>query len=197
MPTALLALLALSAPLDLSRPGVGDAAPPLELETLDGRAYPRARLEGGVTFVDFFTTWCHPCLNAHHDLGAIRAALGRDAPVHIVLVSVGESPAEVRKFLRQNPLPEGLEIALDRSEGTSRRWGAEAFPTTFLVDQAGIVRHINRGWGAGYQQRLLKWARAMLGQAGATPPPAPRPGAPARRPPSREVVRGVEVLRGG
>jgi len=148
-----------------------------------------------VTFVDFFTTWCHPCMNAHHDLGAIRAALGRDAPVHILLVSVGESPAVVRKFVRENPLPEGLEIALDRSEGTSRRWGAEGFPTTFLVDQTGVIRHINRGWGAGYLQRLLKWARTMLGLAGGTSPA--RPGAPAPRPPAREVVRGVEVLRGG
>jgi len=46
-----------------------------------------------------------------------------------------------------------------------RRWGVRTFPTTFLVDRAGVVRHINRGWGPGYQARLLAWLHAMLGDA--------------------------------
>ena len=46
-------------------------------------------------------------------------------------------------------------MTLDPSGDTMRRWGARTFPTTFLVDRAGVIRHINRGWGAGYQARLL------------------------------------------
>ena len=80
-----------------------------------------------------------------------------------------------------------------------RRWGCRTFPTTFLVDGAGVVRHINRGWGAGYQGSSAALAARDAGGA----PPAGAPAVPRRgrpsgptRPPAREMVKGVEILRG-
>ena len=141
-------------------PVIGDVAPPVAAETLDGAPLPAGGPSGGVTVVDFFATWCRPCHRALADLAAVRANLG--PRVRILLIDVEEDPAKVRRFLATTPLPEGAQVALDRSGAMARRWGQDRFPTTFLLDDKNVIRHINRGWGAGYRDRLSHWLRPML-----------------------------------
>ena len=150
---------------DPHAPIIGDAAPLIAAQMLDG-ATPIDRLPAGeIVVVDFFATWCGPCHRALGDLVALRADLG--PRVHVLLIDVEEDPAPVRRFLAGTRLPEGVQIALDRTGAVARRWGQDRFPTTFLVDEKGVIRHINRGWGTGYRERLGRWLRAMLAR-GAT-----------------------------
>lgn len=143
-------------------PVIGDVAPPIAAETLDGTALPAGAATGEVTIVDFFATWCRPCHRALADLMAIRGSLG--PRVRILLIDVEEDPARVRRFFATTPLPDGAQVLLDRSGAVARRWGQDRFPTTFLLDDKNVIRHINRGWGSGYRDRLSRWLRPMLGQ---------------------------------
>jgi thiol-disulfide isomerase/thioredoxin len=168
---------------------VGEPAPALE-------GVPGS-LTGQVTMVVFFATWCQPCHRAFPELAGIaQATRGR---VRMVLVEAGETPEEVRLFLAANPPPPGATIGTDVSGQARHTWGVHSFPSFFMVDREGFVRRAHHGWGDRSAAIFVRWLHELLGdpvpgRAGRGQAQSVAPSPPG--PPAREVVKGVEILRG-
>jgi cytochrome c biogenesis protein CcmG, thiol:disulfide interchange protein DsbE len=146
-----------------SRPlPIGTPAPAFEARTLTGQ--PGAWTEADATVVLFFATWCQPCHRTLRELGEIRKKVG--PRLRILLIDAGDDPAAVRRFVAENPIPEGA-IVLDDLSGSDRlRWGCQMFPSLFLVDRAGAVRYVNLGWGDGSQAKYLRRVHNVLSDGG-------------------------------
>jgi thiol-disulfide isomerase/thioredoxin len=142
----------------LAAPLIGDVAPALALQTLDGKAF--AGLTGQITVVEFFATWCAPCREGLADLAEVRKEV---AGVNLVIVAVDRAPA-VRAYFADHP--QDAVVVLDTKGDTAKRWGETRLPTSFFVDRTSIIRHINRGHGPGYRARATRWLRSMV-------PPSP------------------------
>lgn len=141
---------------DRPRPQIGAPYPALELDSLDGAVVNAGRVAGRPFVLEFFATWCQPCHRALADLLVLRKTPGFPA-LAVVLVSVGEQPEVVRRWLASAGLPDDIIVTADPAGHASRRWGARRLPTTFIVDGSGVVRRINRGWGPGYRNRMARW----------------------------------------
>jgi thiol-disulfide isomerase/thioredoxin len=116
----------------------GKPTPPLALDDLAGQPVDLARLRGRVVLVNFWATWCEPCIAEMPSIARLEGKL-RGRPFEVLAVNYGESPAKIRAFLKKAGL--GLHVLLDPDEKAADAWGAKGLPMSFLVDANGKVRY--------------------------------------------------------
>lgn len=118
---------------------VGRAAPALVLPRLgDGALLSTASLRGQPVIVNFWASWCEPCVR---ELPALETFAARhDGPTdpQVLAVNVGEDDATIRSFLGGNDVS-NLTVLLDRDMIASDAWGARGLPMTFLLNPSGQV----------------------------------------------------------
>jgi thiol-disulfide isomerase/thioredoxin len=135
-----------------------DAAPAPELKANDQAGVPRtlADYHGKVVLLNFWASWCPPCLREMPSLERLRARMaGR--PLAIVAISSAETPEEVGAYLSKMTL--GFPILLDPDSDNTRHWKVFALPTTFLLDAEGQVRYVLTGpteWDEGEALKLIE-----------------------------------------
>ncbi|MEO5693077.1 MAG: TlpA disulfide reductase family protein [Usitatibacter sp.] len=134
----------------------GKPAPALEREDLNGARVDVARLRGQVVLVNFWATWCEPCIAEMPSIERLRVKLeGR--PFTVLTVNYGEGAEKVAAFMKKNRL--SLPVLLDPAKESARAWGAGGLPMTFLVDGRGNLRFSAFGesdWSQGEPLRIVE-----------------------------------------
>jgi thiol-disulfide isomerase/thioredoxin len=119
-------------------PWNGAATPPLELRDLSGRPHALADYRGQAVLVNFWATWCDFCKDEIRSLHKLQERLA-GAPLAILWVNYGQSPARVREYVAQ--ISADVRVLLDPDQDAARAWRVRMIPSSFLVDAAGRVRY--------------------------------------------------------
>lgn len=93
-----------------------------------------ALAKGQVSVVNFFASWCAPCVDEHPQLAALKAR----GVAAMIGVNVKDEPAAARQFLNRFGNPYGV-IGADRAGRGSIEWGVYGTPETFIVDGKGVI----------------------------------------------------------
>ena len=113
-------------------------APPLALPDLDGRTVDLGAHGGQVVLVNFWATWCPPCVEEIPSLDRLRERLAPRG-FEVLAVDVGEPRDQVKAFLEARPVR--FPVLLDPMGETFKRWKAYAFPTSLLLDRRHRIRY--------------------------------------------------------
>ncbi len=138
---AALALALAVAPVHCGREApfpAGEPAPDLRFTDLEGHEVALPSFRGHVVVMNFWATWCAPCLGELPSLDRLHRALSRDGLV-VLAVSVDERGTDVAGFAKE----QGLTLRVLRDPGGSasaRALHLDAYPTTFVVDASGRLR---------------------------------------------------------
>jgi thiol-disulfide isomerase/thioredoxin len=112
--------------------------PAFEIEAIDGTVWNNERMRGRVVLLDFWASWCAPCIEALPELRML-AAERSGRPFLLLSFSADSNPEELARVIEA----EGLTWPQIRDEDGSTivgRFGVRLYPTYLVVDREGIVR---------------------------------------------------------
>jgi thiol-disulfide isomerase/thioredoxin len=124
-------------------PFTGDPSPPqLVLQDLSGNYFDLQAATDQVVLVNFWATWCGPCVEEIPSLSRLVARL-EGQPFKVVAVNIGESAKSIRQFVKE--IPVNFDILLDSHGDAVRDWKVYAYPSNYLIDRDGRIQYAYRG----------------------------------------------------
>jgi peroxiredoxin len=133
---ALLPSLALALPPGLREENPPWAMPDLSLRDMEGRHWNADDLRDRVVVVNFWATWCNPCIREMPALQRAWETL-RNEGILILAVNAGETREQVARFLDHYPV--SFPLLLDRDSIAMAEWHVQAMPTSYVVNRDGSV----------------------------------------------------------
>ncbi len=138
---------------------VGKPAPDFQLELLDGSKFHLADQKGKVIVLDFWATWCGPCLQAMPQIERATTEFA-DKGVQLIAVNLQETPAQIKAMLERQKL--SPQVALDRTGSVAEKYGASAIPQTVVIDREGKITRLFIGGGPKLGEQLKEALQALM-----------------------------------
>jgi thiol-disulfide isomerase/thioredoxin len=156
--------------IDLAR---ATMAPPFMATTLDGQHISMDSLAGKVVLIDFWATWCGPCVNALPHMQSIAKRFNGQ-PLVMLSISLNSDEAKWKSFVDKNKMT-WLQVRDGGFNGAvSKKFGVTAIPATFSIDADGVLEDQHVG-DADIEGKLKKMiARAVeVNKEMSNPKPVP------------------------
>ncbi len=136
------------------------------MESLSGEAASLMDFEGEVLVVNFWASWCAPCLRELPILDRWNENW-RQAGARVVAVSIDQKAANARTFVAKQGL--SLTVLIDGPDGLARQLDLPAVPTTYVIDRNGRVVLRIEGSGEKDLEKMRTMVESLLGDVGRGP----------------------------
>jgi peroxiredoxin len=133
-----------------SPPLVGGPAPAFQLKTVDGQTIQSADLKGQFVILNFWATWCVPCVKEMPEFQKAHQSLSRK--VKIIGINLAESKEKVDAYIKAHHL--SFPILLDDFGNVSQEYEVIHLPVTYFITPDGIIR--DKIFGGGITEKMIE-----------------------------------------
>lgn len=140
-------------------PLVGEPAPAFEVDSLEGEPFKlEDLLKKNVVMLDFWATWCGPCVAALPEVAGAAEAT-KDKGVLFYAVNIQEDPEQIKEFLKEHKLD--VPVLLDAAGEIAQKYQVSGIPQTVLIGKDGRVQVVHVGFGGDAKATLIKQLTAL------------------------------------
>lgn len=130
-----------SLPRGDNRAAIGEPAPDFQLTDMEGHAQRLSDYRGRGVLINFWGSWCEPCVNEMPLLKEAYAQAGDG--VEVLAVNVGQSRGTVKQFAEEQGLI--FPLLLDVSGETAKTYRISGLPVSVLIDAEGVIAEVHTG----------------------------------------------------
>lgn len=136
----------------------GEPAPDFALPALDGAEVSLADYQGQVVLVDFWATWCGPCIEELPHIETFHRQY-TDSGLRVLALSTDMDDDVVQPFINENDY---TFTVLHADDAVQRAYGITGIPVVYLVDRQGRVRWHRMGFTAGGEEEMGQEIEKLL-----------------------------------
>lgn len=138
----------------------GKDAPDFKLALLEGGDFALKKYQGKVVVLDFWATWCGPCVKS---LPALVETMGEFPQEQAVFLSVNqaETKEQISHFLEARRLT--MAVALDADQSLASKYGVEGIPHTVVIGPDGKIAFVKTGYSPDGEKQIAGAVRQALG----------------------------------
>lgn len=135
---------------------------PFELENTNGELVSYEEIKGNkVTIIDFWATWCKPCVNSIPKLVGIYESFDSEEVAFIgISIDSPRNLAKVKPFVESKGVT--YPILLDMNQELMREYNVTSIPTLLIVNADNEIVSIHEGFAPGDEDKLVEEINALL-----------------------------------
>jgi peroxiredoxin len=140
-----------------------NAIPSIDLKKMDGSSFNSANIQndGKPIVLNFWATWCKPCVNELNNISDSYAELQKETGVKIVAISIDDARNSARVAPFVNGKGWNYEVLLDQNGDLKRQLNVNTIPHTFLVDGNGKIVWQHNSYNEGDEDHLFELVRKL------------------------------------
>jgi thiol-disulfide isomerase/thioredoxin len=111
---------------------------PIKLKDIDGNTVSKEDFTGQITIVNFWATWCPPCIEEIPSLNRLKKKM-EGLPFELISINYAEDNKTIREFMKAVNVE--FPVLLDDKGDFAKKWSVISYPSTFIIDAKGNIKY--------------------------------------------------------